>query len=82
VHEVVVVPSNKHVATISSDRSVRLWKSSELLDKNHTFIRINIDYDYPSSIAFTVDSKSDCRCAKSCLLKEIFQSVYCWSEWQ
>ena len=54
----VGVPNNKFFASISSDRSIRLWRTADLLEKNHTFIRINVDFDYPKAIVFTLDSKA------------------------
>ena len=54
---VALVPNNKHVATISADRSIRLWRTDELRGASHSFVRINVEYDHASNIAFTVDSK-------------------------
>lgn len=50
--------NGKFVVTASEDRSVRLWTTKTLLDKEHKSFRTNFDFDSPTKVKFSPDGKA------------------------
>ena len=74
IHDLALVPNYKYYCSISSDRSVRLWRADEVLEKTPTYVRLNIEYDSASSIAWTPDSRC-VMCGHVAML--MCQSIHC-----
>ncbi|WAR01716.1 TBL2-like protein [Mya arenaria] len=51
-------PNGKYVITVAEDRSVMLWSTKEFEQKEHKFIRGNVDLDHATRVKFSPDSKA------------------------
>lgn len=55
----IAVSSNgKFLASSSEDRTVRLWNVKDFASKDHKYTRCNVEFDYPSCISFSPDSRA------------------------
>lgn len=51
-------PNGKYVITVAEDRSVLLWSTKEFEQKDHKFVRGNVDLDHATTVKFSPDSKA------------------------
>ncbi|EDQ90050.1 uncharacterized protein MONBRDRAFT_24471 [Monosiga brevicollis MX1] len=57
VTDVVFSPSGQHLASCSEDRTLRMWRLADFAEKEHGYVRTNIDLDHGDAIAFSTDGK-------------------------
>ncbi|KAK9512844.1 hypothetical protein O3M35_001171 [Rhynocoris fuscipes] len=50
--------NGKFLATCADDRAIFVWSTKHWKDKDHKYIRYNIDYDHASLIRWSPDSKA------------------------
>lgn len=50
--------NGKFVASCSEDRTVRLWNVKDFASKEHKYTRCNVEFDYPTCISFSPDSRA------------------------
>lgn len=51
-------PNGKYVITVAEDRSLMLWSTKEFEQREHKFIRGNVDLDHATHVKFSPDSKA------------------------
>ncbi|XP_031553356.1 transducin beta-like protein 2 isoform X2 [Actinia tenebrosa] len=50
--------NGKHLASCSQDRTVRLWSVKDFKEKEHKYIRANVDFDHATKVNFSPDSRA------------------------
>ncbi|KAF2895535.1 hypothetical protein ILUMI_10640 [Ignelater luminosus] len=50
--------SGKYLASCGEDRAVLLWDTKDLTQKDHKSLRINIEFDHPTFVKWSPDSKA------------------------
>lgn len=50
--------NGKYIATCSDDRAIFIWSTKDWKERDHKFIRYNVDYDHASLIKWSPDSKA------------------------
>lgn len=50
--------NGKFLATCADDRAIFVWSTKDWKEKDHKFIRYNVDYDHASLIRWSPDSKA------------------------
>jgi len=50
--------NGKMLASCSEDRTVRLWNVKDFDSKDHKYTRCNVEFDYPSCISLSPDSRA------------------------
>jgi len=48
----------KYLGSCSEDRTIRLWTAKSFNEKDHKYIRVNVELDHASSISFSPDSRA------------------------
>ncbi|KAK3739311.1 hypothetical protein QZH41_017882 [Actinostola sp. cb2023] len=50
--------NGKYLASVSQDRTVRLWSVKDFKEKEHKYIRANVDFDHATKVNFSPDSRA------------------------
>lgn len=48
----------KFLGSCSEDRTIRLWTSKDFSEKDHKYVRVNVDLDHATSNSFSPDSRA------------------------
>ncbi|XP_032242347.2 transducin beta-like protein 2 isoform X2 [Nematostella vectensis] len=51
--------NGKLLASTSQDRTVRLWSVKDFKEKEHKYVRANVDFDHATKVNFSPDSSED-----------------------
>ncbi|KAL9981141.1 hypothetical protein ACROYT_G009805 [Oculina patagonica] len=51
--------NGKYMASTSQDRTVRLWSVKDFKEKEHKYIRANVDFDHGTKVNFSPDTSED-----------------------
>ncbi|XP_078362691.1 transducin beta-like protein 2 isoform X2 [Oculina patagonica] len=51
--------NGKYIMSSSSDRTVRLWSVKDFKEKEHKYIRANVDFDHGTKVNFSPDTSED-----------------------
>jgi len=54
--------NKKYLATCAEDRTVMLWNVKDFTQKDHKFLRVNVDFDYATRVKWSPDSKAIILC--------------------
>jgi len=58
VNDITFSSNGKLLASCSDDRTARLWNVNDFSERDHKYVRANIEYDHATCIAFSPDSKA------------------------
>ncbi|XP_020894686.1 transducin beta-like protein 2 isoform X2 [Exaiptasia diaphana] len=50
--------NGKYLASAAQDRTVRLWSVKDFKEKEHKYIRANVDFDHATKVNFSPDSRA------------------------
>uniref|UniRef100_A0A1B6D5Z2 Transducin beta-like protein 2 n=1 Tax=Clastoptera arizonana TaxID=38151 RepID=A0A1B6D5Z2_9HEMI len=50
--------NGKYLATCAEDRVVFIWSTKDFINKDHKYMRFNIDFDHASHVCWSPDSKA------------------------
>ncbi|XP_078362690.1 transducin beta-like protein 2 isoform X1 [Oculina patagonica] len=50
--------NGKYMASTSQDRTVRLWSVKDFKEKEHKYIRANVDFDHGTKVNFSPDTRA------------------------
>ncbi|XP_020622466.1 transducin beta-like protein 2 isoform X3 [Orbicella faveolata] len=51
--------NGKYIMSSSSDRTVRLWSVKDFKEKEHKYVRANVDFDHGTKVNFSPDTSED-----------------------
>ena len=51
------LPGLQHLASCSSDRTIRLWETASFKSSNHKCSRTNVELDHATSLSFSEDGR-------------------------
>ncbi|XP_022783893.1 transducin beta-like protein 2 [Stylophora pistillata] len=51
--------NGKYMASASLDRTVRLWSVKDFKEKEHKYVRANVDFDHATKVNFSPDTSED-----------------------
>lgn len=51
--------NGKYMASTSLDRTVRLWSVKDFKEKEHKYVRANVDFDHATKVNFSPDTSED-----------------------
>ncbi|XP_073258368.1 transducin beta-like protein 2 isoform X3 [Porites lutea] len=51
--------NGKFLASTSQDRTVRLWSVKDFKEKEHKYVRANVDFDHGTKVSFSPDTSED-----------------------
>lgn len=52
----------KYLASCSADRTVRIWNVKDFLDKEHKYVRANVEFDHAKAVSISPDSRAIVTC--------------------
>ncbi|XP_061659602.1 transducin beta-like protein 2 [Syngnathoides biaculeatus] len=50
--------NGKYLASCSDDRTVRIWSTKDFLNRDHKYMRANVELDHATLVCFTPDSRA------------------------
>ncbi|XP_077448529.1 transducin beta-like protein 2 [Stigmatopora argus] len=50
--------NGKYLVSCSEDRTVRIWNTKEFLDREHKYLRANVELDHATLVRFSPDSRA------------------------
>ncbi|XP_068750616.1 transducin beta-like protein 2 isoform X2 [Montipora capricornis] len=50
--------NGKYLASTSQDRTVRLWSVKDFKEKEHKYVRANVDFDHGTKVTFSPDTRA------------------------
>lgn len=53
--------NGKYLASCADDRTVRIWSTKDFLEREHKYLRANVELDHATLVRFSPDSRSRCR---------------------